>query len=113
MKRRTPRRHLIDYGRYVASEICKTRGGVTSRDVRRAMATMGILADDVGEYWLGAVFRGPCFEWTGALHTYSDGARNIHERTVKVWRLASGAEGHALPAEMPIYRAAPLNAAAW
>jgi hypothetical protein len=85
------RRTLIDYARYVASEICKARGSVTSRDVRRVMAAMGML-NNASEYWLGAIFRGS-FEWTGARHTYSDGDRNIHERTVKVWRLVEGDPG--------------------
>jgi hypothetical protein len=109
----THRRPLIDYGRYVATEICKARGSVTSRDVRRAMAAMGMLASDASEFWLGSMFRSGSFEWTGALHTYSDNDRNIHERTVKVWRLASGAEGYGLPNNMPAFKAAPLSVEMW
>jgi hypothetical protein len=107
------RHRLITYGRYVATEICKARGSVHSRDVRRALGAMGMLTNDVGDYWLGAVFNRSAFEWTGAQHTYSDGARNIHERTIKVWRLAKGAEGYALPVDMPVFKAAPLSVELW
>jgi hypothetical protein len=101
------RRRLIDYGRYVATEICKARGVVHSRDVRRELGALGLLTADVGDYWLGAVFHNAAFEWTGGRYTYTDDARNIHERTIKIWRLAHDGGGYSLPADMPAFRASP------
>jgi hypothetical protein len=87
------RSFLIAYGRYVAAEICRATGTVHSRLVRREMAKRGLLDNpELADYWLGAVFNNGPFEWTHDVHTYSDHARNIHERGVKVWRLRKGCE---------------------
>lgn len=73
--------------RAMAVDICERVGSVSSREVRKAMAAAGELMDNEPEFWLGAVFRHERFQWTGRYFTYSDRARNIHERTVKVWEL--------------------------
>jgi hypothetical protein len=101
----TTRRALIDYGRYVATEIARAHGTVHSRDVRRALEQSGVLTPSWGgrEHWIGAIFNASDFEWTGAFHAYRDDARNIHERTVKVWRLRPGASGYSRPPDTPPY----------
>ena len=76
---------LIKTARRRAAIIAKQHGTVHSRQVREAMRDE--LDRDDAEHWLGAVFRTSEFEWTGDWHTYSDAARNIHERMVKIWRL--------------------------
>jgi len=81
------RAEKISRARELAADIARRCGSVHSRAVRIAMAADGQLSDNEPEFWLGAVFRTSEFEWTGEYFTYSDGARNIHERMVKVWRL--------------------------
>jgi hypothetical protein len=98
------RSNLIRYGRYVATEICRARGSVHSREVRQALEDMGMLASGGREFWLGSVFNASDFEWSGSYFTYSNEARNIHERTIKVWRLRRGSEGYPQPPDMPVYR---------
>jgi hypothetical protein len=51
------------------------------------MDARGLIRADCGEFWLGAVFRGKEFEWTGQYLAYTDDDRNIHRGTIKVWRL--------------------------
>lgn len=90
---RERRRFLVAYGRYVAAELCRLNGVVHSREVRKVMAEKGLLDDpELHDYWLGVVFHDGPFEWTGTFHAYTDHHRNIHERTVKVWRLRRGHE---------------------
>lgn len=85
------RANLIKLGRQAAFDIAKRDGVVHSRKVRQALAEMGKLDHpDVGDYWLGAVFRHEAFEWTGDHFVYSDEDRNIHERTVKLWVIRPG-----------------------
>jgi hypothetical protein len=99
---RERRRFLIAYGRYVAAELCRLHGVTHSREVRREMATKGLLDDpDLHDYWLGVVFHDGPFEWTGEFHAYTDARRNIHERTVKVWRLRKGSEAACLLEPVP------------
>lgn len=86
------RRLLIQWAQYLAAKHAKRAGTVHSRDVRTMMAAHGWLSPDAGEHWLGAVFRSSIWEWTGRYHAYSDHGRNIHERTVKVWRLRDGCD---------------------
>lgn len=89
------RKYLIEYGRYVATLICQEQGAVHSRDVRQALAGLGLLDDpNLNDYWLGAVFNKSLFRWTGGFHVYSDPARNIHERTIKLWNLPPGEPGY-------------------
>jgi hypothetical protein len=84
------RRFLIDRGRYEAVHIALQNGTVNSREVRAALA--GYLKNQgLHDYWLGAVFYRSIFEWTGRYLTYSSAERNVHERTIKVWRLRPGA----------------------
>lgn len=84
---RKRRLEQIMKARELAVEICERVGSVSSREVRKAMAAAGELDNDEHEFWLGAVFRHERFQWTGRYYTYRDSARNIHERTVKVWEL--------------------------
>jgi len=90
---RSKRAYLISLGRFFAGQIAQKNGKVHSREVRAAMDATGVFSsyNGVGDYWLGAVFNNsPFFEWTGDWCTYKDDQRNIHERTVKVWRLRDG-----------------------
>jgi hypothetical protein len=83
------RQTLIRAGRLAAVKIAAKRGRVTSRDVHSSMGAQGLLDPTISDYWLGAVFnRAPELEWTGEYESYSNESRNIHERTVKVWRLS-------------------------
>lgn len=86
----TYRAFLIASGRWHALRIAYAHGTVVCRQVRKAMADAGLLDryEHIGDYWLGAVFHSPLFEWTGEWFKYTDAARNIHERTVKIWRLS-------------------------
>jgi hypothetical protein len=82
------RADLIAKARAIAETLARAQGTVHSRQVREAMRQQGLLLDEsASEFWLGAVFRGEGWVWTGQWHTHSDAARNIHERTVKVWKL--------------------------
>lgn len=80
------RMYLVQRGIYEAVRIARQTGTVHSRQVREAVSKVCRTAG-MADYWLGAVFNNHIFEWTGRYHTYADRARNIHERTVKVWRL--------------------------
>lgn len=94
------RAYLIQYGRYVATLICKEHGTVHSRQVRQALASQGLITDpQLGEHWLGAVFNNSRFRWTRQFHVYSDPTRNIHERTIKLWCLPPGVSGYGKPVE--------------
>lgn len=79
----------IAIGREIAIKLAGMFGEVHSRQVRDVMEKLGYLGkfENEKDFWLGSVFRNEAFEWTGKYHTYSDPERNIHERTVKVWRL--------------------------
>jgi hypothetical protein len=84
----TSKASLVAYGRKEAIRLAKENGEVTSRDVRQAMEGAGLLKKDSKEHWLGAVFRGKPFKWTGRYFVYSDPIRNIHERTIKIWTIS-------------------------
>lgn len=90
------RAYLIAKGKREAAILAAAHGSVHSRALRSRLVELGVLTPElqnrVGDYWLGAVFRGHLWEWTGDRFTYSDKERNIHERTVKVWRLKHGAQ---------------------
>ena len=77
---------LIAKAREIAKEICLREGTVHSRKVLAVMGARGLIDPDKGQTWIGAVFRSG-FTWTGEWVTHSNKARNIHERTIKVWRL--------------------------
>lgn len=80
---------IIIAARRVAQQLAHAHGDVHTRQVRQALIEQGLLTQDLArkDFWMGAVFRGSEWEWTGRWHTYTDAERNIHERTVKVWRL--------------------------
>jgi hypothetical protein len=78
----------IAIAREIAIELCHKNGSTHSRAVRAEMFKRGIITGKEGpEYWLGAVFKGALFEWTGSFVSYADRERNVHERTLKVWKL--------------------------
>jgi hypothetical protein len=83
------RRGLIETARSIARELTAHEGTVTSRAVRLVMIREGTYNHDIPDYWLGAVFRGNEWIWTGQyeLPTVPEGAGNAHAwRPVKVWR---------------------------
>ena len=93
------RRVRIDRARDVAREIARADGTVNCRQVRERMKADGLLRDPENgrlvpaterEHWLGSIFRHPDFEQTGQQVAYTNALRNIHERTVNVWRLRNG-----------------------
>lgn len=86
------RAELIATARDEAAALARAHGTVHSRMVRAALEAKGLVHPDEKEFWIGAVFRDPRFEWTGERYSYSDAARNVHERTIKVWRLKGGAK---------------------
>lgn len=83
------RANLIAWGRYFAGQIARAHGTVHTRQVRQSLESAKLVdPTSTSEFWLGAIFnKADWFEWTGQYHTYSDAERNVHERTVKVWRL--------------------------
>ena len=89
--------YSIMMARYVAVVIALARGTVHSRQVRWVLYQLGIIAGDEHEFWLGTVFRDlKVFKWTGDWYSHSSASRNIHERTVKVWAIASVAAARGL-----------------
>jgi len=88
------RAELIARGREEAISLAEQHGLVHSRMVRLRLEELGLLGNaDIKDFWLGAIFnRNPRFKWSGEMFTYEDRARNIHERTVKVWKLRSAEE---------------------
>ena len=85
---RATRAERIEHARAWARVLIRRHGRTTSRAVRSEMQREGSLDPAESDYWLGAVFRTGEFAWTGEYESYGDAARNIHERTIKVWRLA-------------------------
>src|SRR6266508_1053015 len=83
------RRILIAYARHVAIQIARSTGTVHSRLVRATLAEKELVRPELGDCWLGAVFNGGPFVWVGTLHEYEDRERNIHKKTVKIWRLST------------------------
>jgi hypothetical protein len=84
------RRYFITLGRHLAVThlVGHAERTVHSRQVRAAMEAGCAFDGYTGnDYWLGAVFNCSVFEWTGEFFVYSDKTRNIHERTVKLWKL--------------------------
>lgn len=81
--------YLISRGRSIAEAQAHRDGSTHSRKVRAEMKEKGLIAEEQSEFWIGAIFRSAEFEWTGEYYHYSDSSRNIHERTVKIWKLAA------------------------
>lgn len=80
--------YFIAYARWIAVQICQAQGTVHSRLVRDEMEKRGCFIGYHGkDFWLGAVFRDGPFLPTGLRFKYTDGARNIHDREVRVWQL--------------------------
>jgi hypothetical protein len=82
------RGNLITKARAIAIDLAKANGTVHSREVRAEMDKQGHLTNPaLADHWLGVVFRSSVFVWTGQYFSYRDDSRNVHERTVKVWKL--------------------------
>jgi len=77
----------IDMARDIAVALCRQHGTVHGRMVRDQMQRERLLQDGDREFWLGAVFNDARFEWTGQFVMVSDGARNLHTRAIRLWKL--------------------------
>lgn len=80
------RGQYIDAARSVADQLIKRNGTTDTKQVRIAMADNGALLNDVKDHWLGAVFRGPRYQWTGEWTESYVGPFTHAPRPVKVWR---------------------------
>lgn len=83
--------HKSDYlsqARNIAKGLITSNGSTHTRAVIAEMQRLQMIASDGKQFWAGAMFRSKEFRWTGQWHTYSDSARNIHERTIRTWTLA-------------------------
>ena len=87
------KRQLIIWGRQIARRLTQHGGTVTTRDVRRVMIEEGLCQDGPDDHWhwLGAVFRGKQWQWTGEYDfprgpTSLGNAHTLHP--VMVWRRA-------------------------
>lgn len=88
------RGHLIAKGRFIAGQICLRKGTTTSREVLEEMEKLDLIPPDGKHFWVGAIFnQQKCFCWTGEVVSYSNRERNIHERTIKVWKLVGPTPG--------------------
>ena len=86
----------IQWGMHYAVKIALKKRTVHSREVWDALLADGIIKGDSKAFWLGAVFRElkdeSILRKTGHSYTYSDEARNIHERTVSLWEINEKAD---------------------
>lgn len=73
----------IANGRRIADELIAKNGTATTKDVYAEMEKRGLIDFSIGQHWLGAVFRGGKYTWTG-LTVQGHG----HDRLAKVWRAA-------------------------
>jgi hypothetical protein len=84
------KKKLILLGRQVAWELTANGGTATTRDVRRVMLAQGMYREGNPEHWLGSVFKGPQWVWTGQWAKYSTPPTAKHTqgawRTVRVWQ---------------------------
>lgn len=84
------KKKLILLGRQVACRLAAQGGTVTTRDVRRVMLAEGLYHEGAPEHWLGSVFKGKQWQWTGEYAKYSTPSTAKHTqgawRTVMVWR---------------------------
>jgi len=76
----------ITAAREIATELCARNGRTHSREVRAVLASRGLLRDGEKEFWLGTIWDDR-FVKTGETFSYSDRARNVHERSIAWWRL--------------------------
>jgi hypothetical protein len=80
---------LIGFGKRIAIELCKRDGSTNSHVLRQTMQARGLFDGYKGGYfWMSAVFCDDgMFTWDGTYFSYRDRENNVHERTIKVWRL--------------------------
>jgi hypothetical protein len=89
------RAYYIEYAMWTAARILQKKGTVHSREVRDVMVEEKALEGYRGnDFWLGTAFNNlkakGAIEWTMHQYKYSDPARNIHDREVKIWKPKEG-----------------------
>lgn len=87
----------IQWARYLAVLIAKTRRSVHSRDVWEELLRRGIVEPmSAPPHWMGAAMGGlkkdKILKDSGQRFSYSDAARGNHDREIKVWQLVEGAD---------------------
>jgi len=80
------RQEMLEIARAVAEEIAREQGTVTSDDVRYRLNLAPSNIRD-SQNWMGSIFRGGAFVWTGEY--INSKIRRNHAAPIKVWRLAS------------------------
>jgi hypothetical protein len=58
------RAEQIEDARDVACELIERHGYTSSRQVQEAMVQLDLIDEQLGNFWLGAVFNDRRFEWT-------------------------------------------------
>lgn len=92
------RGYCIAWGRRIGWELCQQNIDTTSYEVIEEMEKRKLIPDDIGRFWVGAVFnKNPDFEFTGEYRSHRRDDRNLHERTVRVWRLSFAATPPPIP----------------
>lgn len=86
------RRQLILRARHIARQLTPYGEEVDTRMVRQAMIDQGLYKEEITDHWMGAVFRGRDWIWTGKFRELEDMPPlrdNTHAgRTIKIWRRA-------------------------
>lgn len=87
------RSDFIEQARAIADELIALYGETCARAVLEEMQKRGLVSPIIKDYWMGCVFRGPRFAWTGRWvlppvpEKHKD--RNVHAwRPQKIWRKA-------------------------
>jgi hypothetical protein len=81
----------IEDARDVACELIERYGYTSIRQVQETMVEMDLIDENLGNFWLGAVFNDPRFEWNGKWDIPDSGAlvatkNKAHDyRPVKIW----------------------------
>jgi hypothetical protein len=90
------RGHLIELARYIAWSIAvEGDRTVHMRLVREVLQAMDKLHEDLDERWMGAVFPGRLFEWTGDWLEIEDSSPRTRPgggggRNIRIWKLKYG-----------------------
>ena len=79
------RQEMLEIARAVAEEIAREQGTVTSDDVRYRLNLAPSNIRD-SQNWIGSIFRGGGFIWTGDY--VNSKIRRNHAAPIKVWKRA-------------------------